>query len=77
MGINVDGLYYPEKKNALVNALAELRHRVNIRQKLRNLGVRKTDIPKLAEMAMKDPCMMTNPRRLQQNDVEVIYERAL
>ncbi|MDH7507812.1 MAG: iron-containing alcohol dehydrogenase [Methanomassiliicoccales archaeon] len=76
MGIDVEGMYYPEKKNVLVNALAELRRRVNIRQKLRNLGVRKTDIPKLAEMAMKDPCMTTNPRRLQQNDVEVIYERA-
>jgi len=44
---------------------------------LAGLGLSREDIPTLAEMALTDPCMLTNPRRLVKGDVEGIYERCL
>ncbi|HKK00961.1 MAG TPA: hypothetical protein VJ955_02235 [Desulfuromonadales bacterium] len=43
---------------------------------LRTRGVSRSDIPHLARNALQDPCVITNPRRPQQRDLEVIYEEA-
>jgi alcohol dehydrogenase class IV len=40
-------------------------------------GISRTSLPELALKAMSDPCMVTNPRRPNLRDVEVIYEEAL
>ncbi len=41
------------------------------------MGVSRSDIPQLAKNALNDVCMVTNPRRPNQRDIEVIYEEAL
>jgi alcohol dehydrogenase class IV len=40
-------------------------------------GVHRTDVHELAETALNDPCVVTNPRRPSQRDIEVIYEESL
>jgi alcohol dehydrogenase class IV len=44
---------------------------------LAQLGVRKEMIPDLARLAMRDPCVVTNPRTANQQDIERLYEQAL
>ena len=40
-------------------------------------GLRREDIPRLSENAVRDPCLATNPRPAKRKDIEVLYERAL
>jgi alcohol dehydrogenase class IV len=73
------GLELPlgKEKTALLEGLTRFRHKVGVRRTLSQMGVKSSDIPRLAKMAMQDACMVTNPRRPTQRDVEVIYEEAL
>lgn len=66
-----------EEKEIILSAIRRLRRAVGIDQTLGQIGMRKSDIPELAGKAMHDACMVTNPQRLTQWDVEVIYEEAL
>jgi alcohol dehydrogenase class IV len=50
---------------------------VGLTQKLAAQGVSLTDIPTLSSKALKDPCIVTNPRKSNQRDVEAVYEEAL
>ncbi|MFZ5427328.1 MAG: alcohol dehydrogenase-like regulatory protein ErcA [Thermodesulfobacteriota bacterium] len=77
LGRDVDGLTDERAKEELLDAIRKLRAEVNLSRNLAELGVTKADIPKLAEMAMKDPCLLTNPRKPAQQDIEAIYEAAL
>ncbi len=61
----------------LVNGLDRLRHEAGIHRGLGEMGVKLSDIPQLAAKALDDPCMVTNPRRPTQQDIEAIYETAL
>lgn len=62
---------------ALVNGLRSFRERVGVSGSLAGQGVTLADIPILADKAMNDPCMLTNPRRLTLDETEAIYEAAL
>jgi len=66
-----------EVLEALDGALRSLKERVGLGRTLADLGVTREDIPRLASMAMKDPCLITNPRKPTQADIEKIYESAL
>jgi alcohol dehydrogenase class IV len=44
---------------------------------LSRCGVHQSELPALAEIALNDPCVVTNPRRPCQRDIEVIYEECL
>jgi len=46
-------------------------------QTLGQIGLLRSDIPELARKALQDACMVTNPRRPTQIDIEVIYASAL
>jgi len=50
---------------------------LGMRRGLAGLGLQRESIPDLAGMALADPCMLTNPRRLSKGEVEGIYERCL
>jgi len=54
-----------------------MRVEVGLTRNLGTLGVTRANIPQLAAMAMKDPCLLTNPRKPAQADIESIYEAAL
>lgn len=65
------------EKESILSAIRNLRKSIGIDQTLREIGLNRNDIPALAEKAMQDACMVTNPRRPIQRDIEVIYEKAL
>ncbi len=75
--LDLKGLQLPEIKNLIVSEIDRLKRSVGIQKSLGELGINRTDIPTLAQKAMKDPCMVTNPRVPTQRDIEVIYEEAL
>ena len=62
---------------ALVAALRALKARVGVTQTLADLGVTAADIPALAEMAWRDPCLATNPARLSRDDLAQLFTEAL
>jgi alcohol dehydrogenase class IV len=72
-----------ERKNdsdvckSLLSVIRLLCSEAGLAHSLGNLGVARDDIPRLAAMAMNDPCMLTNPRRPSQAEIEAVYENAL
>ena len=77
MGLPMKGLNAVEQKIRLIAALAALRRDVNLAHPLRDLGVASEDIPVLAQNALLDPCIATNPCTPTHEDIAQIYESAL
>jgi alcohol dehydrogenase len=46
-------------------------------KRLAEMGVSRENLESLAELALSDPCMITNPRPLAKGEVVAIYERCL
>jgi alcohol dehydrogenase class IV len=77
LNLDLKGMKPQEIKNSIVAEIDRLKRSVGIQKSLGELGIKRTDIPTLAQKALKDPCMVTNPRVPTQRDIEVIYEEAL
>ena len=77
MGIDTRGLTGPRKAAALLAEVKRLCTALAIGHTLGQVGVRRADIPALAERALRDPCMVTNPRPATQREIEVVYEESL
>jgi DNA-binding NtrC family response regulator len=77
MGIDLRGMTSSAKKNALLEKVREIKRAAGLDLVLNRLGVRRSDLPLLSANALRDPCMMTNPRRPNRRDIEVIYEESL
>ncbi|MRG96158.1 alcohol dehydrogenase-like regulatory protein ErcA [Polyangium spumosum] len=77
LGLDWRGLGVKEKAARLVAAVDHLRAEVGIHATLGQRGVRRVDIPDLTRKALQDVCIVTNPRRASQRDVELVYEEAL
>jgi alcohol dehydrogenase len=77
MGIEIDGLPSCEIRRRLVAEIRRLREMAGLRDTLSRCGVHRTDVHELAESALNDPCVVTNPRPPSQRDIEVIYEESL
>lgn len=77
LGIDTRGLSQPQIKRRLMQHVIALKREVGLHQKLAEQGVHLTDIPWLSENALKDPCILTNPRKSNRRDVEAVYEEAL
>ncbi len=77
MGIDVRNMEADTIKNAIFTRINALKQAVGIKKTLSQQGATPADIPTLAQKALKDPCMVTNPRIANQRDIEVIYEEAL
>jgi alcohol dehydrogenase class IV len=76
MGLESGGVA-PEKALAALRAqLARLTQAAGSYYSLSQLGVSRDDIPELAERALSDPCIFTNPRQPTQKELEAIYEQA-
>lgn len=63
--------------NLLIDRIAFLRTSLGIKNKINNDKINKNDIEILADNALKDPCMITNPGFPSKKDLEIIYERIL
>ena len=77
MGENIEGLSPRDAAEKAIEAIKGLSRDVGIPSGLKELGVKKEDIPIMAENAMKDACGFTNPRVPTLNDVIEIFESAL
>jgi alcohol dehydrogenase len=77
MGIEIDGLPSGEIRKRLVAEIRRLRETAGLTDTLSRCGVHRTDVHELAETALNDPCVVTNPRPPCQRDIEVIYEESL
>jgi alcohol dehydrogenase class IV len=76
MGVKMKGLTAEEKKKNLIHKLIQLREEVGINKTLSQIGIQKIHIPELAKNAIEDACIVTNPRKPSEKDIEVIYEEA-
>ena len=77
MGIEAGGLPSSEIRTRLRTELRRLREAVGFSDTLSRSGVHRTEVHELAEAALEDPCVVTNPRQANQRDIEVIYEESL
>lgn len=77
MGLEMSDKSLQEQKAAIIGKIGRLRREASMARSLGQLGVSREAIPELARKAMLDPCMVTNPRRPTQRDIEVIYEQCL
>ncbi|MBV1789886.1 iron-containing alcohol dehydrogenase [Marinobacterium sp. D7] len=77
MGIDTRGLTSKQIQKRLHNHVEALKRDVGLKNTLGKYGVNVSDIPYLSANAIKDPCILTNPRRSNLRDVEIVYEEAL
>ncbi len=63
--------------DAILERIAELRRQAGVTPTLGGCGVRIEDIPLLAEKALTDLCMATNPRWPTRLEIESLYARSL
>jgi alcohol dehydrogenase len=77
LGVDVSGLNDNAGADACIAAIRKLSVSVDIPSNLTALGVKKEDIPTLAQNAMKDACAATNPVVPTQAEVEQIFKNAL
>ncbi|MGB8030458.1 MAG: alcohol dehydrogenase-like regulatory protein ErcA [Terracidiphilus sp.] len=77
MGLEVSGMSSSEIRKWLVAEIARLRNAAGLGDTLSRAGVHRSEVHELAEIALHDPCVVTNPRRPGQRDIEVIYEESL
>jgi alcohol dehydrogenase class IV len=61
----------------IADALAEKRRVLGLTEKMSNKGVKYGDIADLAYHAVRDACLVTNPRYASVDDLKVIYGEAL
>ncbi|MBJ3592364.1 lactaldehyde reductase [Salmonella enterica subsp. enterica serovar Saintpaul] len=76
MGVKVENLTLEEACKAAVDAVFALNRDVGIPSHLRDVGVRKDDIPALAKAAFDDVCTGGNPREANLADIVELYHTA-
>jgi alcohol dehydrogenase class IV len=64
-------------KYGLINGIVNLKIETGVNRTLKEIGVEEKDIPELAQRAMQDPCIVTNPVIPKKIDVEEIFKNAL
>ncbi len=77
MGIEISGMPSAEIRKRLLVEIRRLREAAGLGDTLSRCGVHRTEVHELAEIALSDLCVVTNPRRPCQRDIEVIYEESL
>lgn len=77
MGINFDEMTENEKKATIIQELKYLKESIGVGHTLKQIGVKESDISQLSKNAMEDSCIVTNPRRPKQEDIEKIFKNAL
>jgi 1,3-propanediol dehydrogenase len=76
MGENVAGLSRREAAARAICAVRQLNEDLGIPNSLREIGLGVEDIPRLSQNAVKDPCLLTNPRDIGVSEIAEIFYRA-
>ena len=75
MGVRVEALSLTAAREAAVEAVCQLNRDVGIPGHLREVGVRKEDIPALAQAALADVCTGGNPRDTNLEEIKALYRQ--
>jgi alcohol dehydrogenase class IV len=75
--IDTRGLSTSEIKNKLLSSVISFKKEIGIIDQLSDKGVKSSDIPILAEKAVMDACILTNPRKATKKDISVIFEESM
>lgn len=65
-----------EKKEAVLGAIRDFKKAAGVTMGLADIGVMPETLRELAEKALDDPCMLTNPRQPTATEIEAVYENA-
>lgn len=77
MNVYVVGMSKEEAACAAVDAVRTLSVKVGIPQHLRELGIKETDLERLAASALTDVCTPGNPREVTEEIILELYRKAL
>ena len=77
MNVYKDGMSKEEAARAAVDAVKSLAVRVGIPQHLSELGIKESDLPKLADSAIADVCTPGNPREVTRDIILDLYRKVL
>ncbi|MCD7710508.1 MAG: lactaldehyde reductase [Porphyromonadaceae bacterium] len=77
MNVYKEGMSKEEAAQAAVDAVKALAIRVGIPQHLSELGIKESDLPKLADSAIKDVCTPGNPREVTRDIILDLYRKVL
>ncbi len=77
LGENICGLSEIDAAEKAVESIKKLSKNLNIPSNLGEQGVKEQDLRIMADNALKDACLATNPRILSQEDIIYIYKQAL
>lgn len=77
MNVYVVGMSKEEAACAAVDAVRTLSVKVGIPQHLRGLGIKETDLERLAASALTDVCTPGNPREVTEEIILELYRKAL
>lgn len=75
-GLDFRGMTSTQVKSTFLLCINELKKAVGLKRTLKEMGIAYSDIPFLAENAVSDPFLLTNPRCLNKRDIEVLYEES-
>ena len=76
-GVELTGKNYDEKIEILIKSLHDFYVTIGFCGCLSDIGVQDIHLRKLAEKSMNDACMVTNPRRLNLEEILNLYKTAL
>lgn len=76
MGENITGLSVMDAAERAIAAIARLSADIGIPQHLGELGVKESDFPYMAEMALKDGNAFSNPRKGNEKEIIEIFRQA-
>lgn len=77
MSVNVTAMTAEQGANAAISAIEALSSQVGIPTGLELLGAKASDIPLLAENALKDVCGLTNPKQASHEEICQIFHSAM
>lgn len=75
--INTFDLSLEEAADRAIEAVADLKKRIGIPEKLSDVGVKEEDLEELTEKAFLDGCHQSNPRDCTKEDLKALYREVL
>jgi alcohol dehydrogenase len=77
LGEHITGLSPKEAALKAVEAIRTLSKDIGIPTGFKEIGMKESDIPILAENAIKDICTLFNPRTVKVEDIIELYKKAM
>ena len=76
LGIDAKRMPLARLKQGIIDAVRQFRKDIGLTKSLSELGVKRSDFTRLANNAINDFTMGTNPKKASKQDIETLYEQA-